>query len=54
MDNGLHQQALRIDEDVALLALDLLPGIVSLADESSPKVGRENSPLCCVWASWPD
>jgi transposase len=29
MNHGLHQQALRIDQDVPLLALDLLPGIVA-------------------------
>ena len=29
VDDNLHQQAMRIDPDVALLALDLLAGVVS-------------------------
>jgi hypothetical protein len=30
MNEGVHQEALRIDEDVALLALDLLACIIAM------------------------
>ena len=31
MDHGEHQQALRVDQDVALLALDFLPSVVAVS-----------------------
>ena len=32
----LHQQALRVDQDMALLALDLLPGVVAMRVDRAP------------------
>ena len=36
MDDGAHQQALRIDEDVALLALDFLARVVARRVDAAP------------------
>ncbi len=36
MNDGVEQQALRIDENVPLLALDLLSRIVARADQCTP------------------
>ena len=36
MHDGVHQQALRIDQDVALLALDLLARIVAMWIDRGP------------------
>ncbi len=36
MDNGLHQQALRVDEDVPLLSFDLLASVVARRIDRAP------------------
>jgi hypothetical protein len=36
MDDGAHQQALRIDQDVALLAVDLLASVVARRVDAAP------------------
>jgi hypothetical protein len=36
MNDDVHQQAERIDEDVALLALDLLAGVVAARVDPRP------------------
>jgi hypothetical protein len=36
MDNGVHQQALRVDEDVPLLAFDFLAAIVARRIDRAP------------------
>ncbi len=46
MHDGLHQQALRIDENVALLALGLLPGIETMRVRDPPF-----SALLTLWLS---
>ena len=46
VDDGMHQQALGIDQDVALLALDLLPGIVTMWVREPPF-----SVLLTLWLS---
>ena len=47
MHDGVHQQALRIDENVPLLALDLLAGIVTGGIDRSPPF----SALFTLWLS---
>ena len=47
VDDRLHQQALRIDEDVALLAQDLLAGVVARRIDASPPF----SALLTLWLS---
>ena len=46
MHNGVHQQALRVDENVPLLALDLLARIISMGIVSPPF-----SALFTLWLS---
>ena len=46
VDDGLHQQALCVDQDVPLLALDLLPGIVTMRVREPPF-----SALLTLWLS---
>jgi hypothetical protein len=36
VDDGVHQQALRIDKDVALFAFDLLPRVVAASVDAAP------------------
>jgi len=43
MHDGVHQQALRVDENVPLLALDLLARIISMRIVSPPYMGRLKS-----------
>jgi hypothetical protein len=44
MNNGMHQQALRIDENVPLLAFDLLARIVPVRINARPPyMGRLKS-----------
>jgi len=43
----MHQQALRIDEDVALFAFDFLAGIVSASVDATPPF----SALFTLWLS---
>ena len=47
VDDRVHQQALRIDEDVALLAFDLLAGIVARRINRRPPF----SALLTLWLS---
>ena len=47
MNNGVHQQAFRIDHDVSLLALDLLAGIVPVRVDAGPPF----SALFTLWLS---
>jgi hypothetical protein len=46
VDDRLHQQALGIDKDMALLALDLLPGVVT-----TRIVGPPFSAILTLWLS---
>ena len=47
MDDGVHQQAFRIDHDMSLLALDLLAGIVTVRINAGPPF----SALFTLWLS---
>lgn len=47
MDNGLHQEALGIDEDVALLALDLFASVKTRRVNQDPPF----SALLTLWLS---
>jgi hypothetical protein len=47
MDDGAQQQALRVYQDVALLALDLFPGIVARRIDTKPPF----SALFTLWLS---
>ena len=47
MDDGVDQQALRIDQDVTLLALDLLPSVVAMRVDRDPPF----SALLTLWLS---
>ena len=47
MDDGVQQQALRIYQDMALLALDLLAGVVAVRVDADPPF----SALLTLWLS---
>jgi hypothetical protein len=47
VDDGAHQQALRVDQDVALLAVDLLAGVVARRVDAAPPF----SALLTLWLS---
>ena len=47
MDDGMHQQALRIDKDVALLAFDFLARVVAARVDAAPPF----SALFTLWLS---
>ena len=47
VDDGVHQQALCIDQNMALLALDLLAGIVAMRVDTRPPF----SALFTLWLS---
>jgi hypothetical protein len=47
MDEGMHQEALRIDKDVALLAFDLFARIVAARIDAGPPF----SALFTLWLS---
>jgi hypothetical protein len=47
MHNGVEQQALRIYQDVALLALDLLAGVIAVRVDRGPPF----SALLTLWLS---
>jgi hypothetical protein len=52
VDNGVHQQALRIDEDVTLLAFDFLACIVpARVDGAPPHMGCLRSSPFIISAS---
>ena len=47
VDDGMHQQSLRIDEDVALLAFDLLARVIAARIQGAPPF----SALFTLWLS---
>jgi hypothetical protein len=47
MDDGMHQQALRVDKDVALLAFDFLARVVAARVDAAPPF----SALFTLWLS---
>ena len=66
VDDRLHQQALGVDQDVALLALDLLAGVVARRVDAAPPfsapltlwlsmiaaVGLASRPACSRHSTW--